>query len=165
MSNKMFLSKENLTRFLIENINMDSNTIPLWLLEINHGNVPEEDFENAFQYERADDVIELLDNCLTAVWLFQINENDLGETVFETNTYEAMRRTYIEMVQQRMDTVYDLINTSLVNVKLMKPFAILTVWDVNIEFEKLNRTQTQRDLARAMKEQMEKDKKEGRVLN
>ena len=150
-SKKMFLSKENLTLFLVENIDMTSDSVPMWLLEINHGNVSEDDFENAFQYDHADDVIELLDNCLTAVWLLQINQNDLGETAFESNTYEAMRRTYIEMVQQRMDTVYDLINTSLVNVKLIKPFKILTVWYVNIEFEKMTRTQAQRELARAIK--------------
>jgi len=164
-SKKMYLSQKNLTLFIIANMGMTSSTIPMWLLEINHGYVSDVDFENASEFERPDRVIELLENTLTAVLLHQIIENDFGELAYESNMYEAARRTYIETVQQRMDTVYDLINTAFVNVKVKTPFEIFPAYDVNIEFEKLDRTRAQKELARAMKLQAEKDKKESKVLN
>ena len=138
---KVNLKQEIITNYFLENVDMTSEEVPGWLLALNNGIADPELFENADNFER-EDVIDLLNNSLTAVWLYQTVENDLGEVAFESNTYEAMRRTYIETVQQRLDTVYDLRRTPMPDIKI-KPFLIFWIGDVVINISKLEKSREQ----------------------
>jgi len=148
---KIILNPVNLAGYLIENINMTLVDVPVWLCELNHGNVDPDVFENADDFER-EDVIEMFDNALTSVWLFLITENDMGEISLETNEYEALRRDYIMTVQQRLDTVYDLENTPLPYVKI-KPFQIFWDTEVKIHISKIEKSEQQELLTKVLENQ------------
>ncbi|MHA1703387.1 MAG: hypothetical protein ACTSWK_14100 [Promethearchaeota archaeon] len=148
----MNLNPSDLAQYLIENINMTSVEVPVWLCELNHGIVDSDVFENADDFER-EDVIEMFDNALTAVWLFLVTENDTGEISLETNEYEAMRRCYIMTVQQRLDTVYDLANTPLPNVRI-KPFQIFWDMEVRINISKIEKSEQQELVTKVFKSQI-----------
>ena len=154
---KVNLNPLDLAQYLIENINITSVEVPVWILELNHGDVDPELFENADKLER-EDVVEMFDNALTAVWLFLVTENDTGEISLETNEYEAMRRCYIMMVQQRLDTVYDLANTPLPNVRI-KPFQIFWDMDVKINISKMEKSEQQELVTKVFESQITIDEK------
>ena len=149
---KIILNPVNLAGYLIENINMTLVDVPVWLCELNHGNVDPDVFENADDFER-EDVIEMFDNSLTSVWLFLVTENDKGEISLETNEYEAMRRAYIMTVQQRLDTVYDLANTPLPYVKI-KPFQIFWDNEVEIHISKIEKSEQQELITKVFENQI-----------
>ena len=71
---KVNLNPSDLAQYLIENINITSVEVPVWLVELNHGDVDPDVFENVGDFER-EDVIEMFDNALTSVWLFLVTEN------------------------------------------------------------------------------------------
>ncbi|MCK4445570.1 MAG: hypothetical protein KAW56_00650 [Candidatus Marinimicrobia bacterium] len=154
---KMNLNPSDLAQYLIENINMTSVEVPVWLCELNHGNVDPDVFDNTDDFER-EDVIEMFDNALTAVWLFLVTENDTGEISLETNEYEAMRRCYIMTVQQRLDTVYDLANTPLPNIRI-KPFQIFWDMEVKIHVSKIKKSVQQELVTKALVSQKKIDEK------
>lgn len=154
---KMTLSVNNLSAFLLENYkSMTSHDIPIWLLEINQGIVNPEWFENAEEFDVPDKSIEVLDCALTSVWLNVVSNNDYGELNVESNTYEAMRRTYIENVEQRMDTVSNLLKIPVIGVS-MEPFPILLIEDVDISIVRANRTPLQTEMAKARKVMIKKN--------
>ncbi|MFA4906702.1 MAG: hypothetical protein WC602_00335 [archaeon] len=147
---KMTLAVTNLSAFLLDYYEgMTSLNIPIWLLEINRGIVSPEWFENAEEFDVPDKGVEVLDCALTSVWLNVVSNNDYGELAVESNTYEAMRRMYIENVEQRMDTVWDLLNTPVTNV-FVKPFPILLIEDVDINIVRMKKTQTQEAMTKIM---------------
>ena len=149
---KVNLNPLDLAQYLIENINITSVEVPVWILELNHGDVDPELFENADKLER-EDVVEMFDNALTAVWLFLVTENDTGEISLETNEYEAMRRCYIMTVQQRLDTVYDLANTPLPNIRI-KPFQIFWDMEVKINISKMEKSEQQELITKVFESQI-----------
>jgi len=154
---KVNLNPLDLAQYLIENINMISVEVPVWLIELNHGNVDSDVFENADDFER-EDVIEMFDNALTAVWLLLVTENDTGEMSLETNEYEAMRRCYIMTVQQRLDTVYDLANTPLPNIRI-KPFQIFWDMEVKINISKIEKSEQQELITKVFESKITIDEK------
>ena len=154
---KVNLNPSDLAQYLIENINVTSVEVPVWLLELNHGDLDPELFENEDKLDR-EDVVEMFDNALTAVWLFLVTENDTGEISLETNEYEAMRRCYIMTVQQRLDTVYDLANTPLPNLRI-KPFQIFWDMEVKIHVSKIKKSVQQELVTKALVSQKKIDEK------
>jgi len=160
---KMILTVENLTLFLMYNYDMTSANIPLWLLKLNRGIINGEDFENANDFDSSEKIYEILEDALTSLWLQLITNNEYGEIVLESNSYEAMRLSYIETVEQRMNIVYDMLNTPMNNI-LIKPFKILAIENIDIEIIKVDRTKLQSELAKAKREIEKKERQKLKKL-
>lgn len=160
---KIKLTTLFIAQYIIDNINLDSMTVPEWILELNHGDLDPELFENADKLEK-EDVIEMFDNALTAVWLFMIVETDTGEISMETNEFEAMRRDYIMTVQQRLDTIYDLSHTPIPGLTI-KPFLIFLDKRIEIHISKRKKSKQQELVTRALLYQKKLDDKDKDLPN
>ena len=138
---KVNLKPEIITKYFLENVEMTSDEVPGWLLDLNNGIADPDIFENAGELER-EDISDIIDTALTSIFLLSIVENDVGEISIDTERFEALRQDYIMTVTQRLDIVYSLRSISLPFIKV-KPFLILWIGDVVINISKLEKTREQ----------------------
>ncbi|MBU4446082.1 MAG: hypothetical protein L6422_05650 [Candidatus Marinimicrobia bacterium] len=138
---KTNLNLKRIIGFLLENIDMISEDVPYWLLEMNNGIADPEIFNNADELEY-EEIVDLLESALFSIFLFSIVENDVGEISIETSGFEELRQDYIVKVRQRLDIVYNLNRISTPFIKV-KPFLIFWIGDVEIKISKVEKTNEQ----------------------
>jgi len=138
---KTTMNLKRITGFLLGNIDMISEDVPYWLLEMNNGIADPEIFNNAGELEY-EEIIDILESALSSIFMFSIVENDVGEISIETSGFEELRQDYIVKVRQRLDIVYNLnlISTPFIKVE---PFLIFWIGDVDIKISKVEKTNEQ----------------------
>lgn len=156
---KMILNVENLVIFIGLNMDLKSDGIPRWLIELNQRYIDPKIFENANEFN-ADSLDEIFDNALTAVWIRTSLDNDTGELDINLDIYENGRREYIERVRGRLDILYELASTPRLNFAV-EPFYIFALEEVKIKIVRLDKTEKQEIMTEALnieKKQREIDK-------